>query len=196
MRRNQMRELSRMMRLSVPASLHEGFMESKPGDIIKINGNTCTVLSDLSKKMRSTTVTFKAVQGSRYSERFYTVTIKDVSTFEKLGTANAGDLSKMVDLMNGVVQKINEHVREKTNENMNLIKWSQPRYEWGVTCQNGEDAFAGDLVNVKFSNGVFKMRIKSIAGTNDTCQIMVVDPRKAPGSRGRGMDAKTILSKV
>jgi hypothetical protein len=191
-----MRELSRMMRLSVPASLHEGFMESKTGDIIKINGNTCTVLSDLSKKMRSTTVTFKAVQGSRYSERFYTVTIKDVSTFEKLGTANAEDLSKMVDLMNGVVQKINEHVREKTNENMNLIKWSQPRYKWGVTCQNGEDAFAGDLVNVKFSNGVFKMRIKSIAGTNDTCQIMVVDPRKAPGSRGRGMDAKTILSKA
>lgn len=34
------------------------------------------------------------------------------------------------------------------------------------------------------------------AGTNDTCQIMVVDPGKAPGSRGRGMDAKTILSKA
>jgi hypothetical protein len=196
MKTSEMRAMRRIMGITHPASMHGEFMQSKLGDIIKVNGNTYTVLSELSKKRRSTTVVFKAVPGLRYSERFCTVTIKDVSTFEKLGASNAEDLSKMVDLMNGVIQKIDKHVREKSNENLSLVQWHQSRYEWGVTCQNGEDAFSGDMVNVKFSNGVFKMRIKSVAGTNDTCQIMVVDPRKAPGSRGRGMDAKTILSKI
>lgn len=196
MRKNEFRSMSRALGISEPASFNDGLMKSKSGDIIKINGNIYTILSQPAKKMRSTTVTFKAVQGSKYSERFYTVTIKDINSFEKIGEVNSGELTKMVNLMNGVVQEISDHIRNKSNENMNLINWSQSRYEWGVKCQNGEEAFAGDLVNVKFSNGVFKMRIKSVAGTNDTCQIMVVDYRKGPGARGRGMDAKTILSKA
>ena len=102
-----------------------------------------------------------------------------------------GDM-KDVELANNVNTEINKSHAQRADKNYEKIAYDRTKYAFGVEMADGEKAFVGDTVYVKFSNGNFKGTIKQIAG-NQTGEVMIVFPGK---TKGRGIKPDNILRKA
>jgi hypothetical protein len=129
----------------------------------------------------------KLKKGDKKGRVIYTIQIKP----ENFKVIDKGD-QKDVDLANDVHTEIHQSHAAAADKNYEKIAYDQTKRAFGVEMVDGNKAFMGDSVIVKFSNGNFKGMIKQIAG-NQTGEVIIVFPGK---TKGRGIKPINILKKA
>lgn len=129
----------------------------------------------------------KLKDGDKKGRVIYTIQIKP----ENFRVIGKGD-SKDVDLANNVSMEIYQHNAKVADKNYEKIAYDHNKRQYGVEMMDGNKAFVGDSVMVKFANGTFKGLVKQVAGTK-TGEVMIVFPGK---TKGRGIKPNNILRKA
>jgi len=129
----------------------------------------------------------KLKAGDKKGRVIYTIQIKP-ENFKVIGKGDKKD----VDLANDLNTDIHLSHAKAASKNYEKIAYDRTKYQFGVEMMDGNKAFIGDSVMVKFSNGVFKGLIKQIAG-NQTGEVIIVFPGK---TKGRGIKPDNILRKA
>ena len=127
--------------------------------------------------------------------------LKQGSYIQVVGTCPKDKLNKIKAIYDKKWRDIETHnaqfVADKYKQNSPNVnfKSNSSRYNDGgfeVTMVDGNTAKVGDVVAVRFSNGVFNGTIKAVAGRQDG-QVTIVFRGK---TKGRGIDPKNILRKI
>lgn len=127
--------------------------------------------------------------------------LKQGSYMQVVGTIPSPKLLKVKEIYNKKWRDIEAHnaqfVADKYKQNSPNVnfKSNSPRYNDGgfeVTMVDGNTAKVGDVVAVRFLNGVFNGTIKAVAGRQDGQVTIVFRGR----TKGRGVDPKNILRKI
>lgn len=180
----------------------------KPGDVILFGGKQWIVLDKPGHSRRgdseSKAVKFKEKnqylrgQATKYATLFF----MNNKVYPVIGHTPASELLRIKSQVDGIQNDIHTKRKEAVaNLHQKLdINWDERRYE--LTLQNGDVVKAGDLVDVKFSNGHFDMIIGNDRGkvgnfspnSRRMGQIFVRSPRIA--KKARSIPYEIIMKKV
>lgn len=179
---------------------------AKPGDLVETRSGTYLVLSE--PKIGRSWNEYSVIHSSEIEKSLKnpkeisvaTWKVKQGSYLNVTGTVPKAKLLKLKEAYDKKHNEIETHnskfVADKYKENSPSVnfKSNSSRYNDGgfeVTMVDGNTAKVGDVVEVKFSNGLFDGTIKAVAGRKDGAVTI-----SFRGKKGRAIAPKNILRKI
>lgn len=182
--------------IGVQESLKEGMVgnrQLKDGDIISIPSHGNYAIVSINNYGRSI-MKFNVVHTSQVDKvldegkGISILSTRPGSTYDVIGKLDAKKVKSLQDIVNGIYQK----KAEKTTQNYSKIEFDPTRRGYYLNLANGEKAYVGDTVLVRFDNGNFKGIVKQTAGQKDG-KITVIFPGR---DKGRAVDPERIINVV
>lgn len=125
-----------------------------------------------------------------------TYKVKWNTSIDKSGTIPKEKVKKLFDIYLGKAAEIDKHnsdlERKQFDENSPNIVWDNEKGQYCVIMVDGNKAFRGDKVNIRFTNGIFTGTISTIAGRGDA-KVGILFPGR---QKSRTVSPKIIISKA
>jgi hypothetical protein len=165
----------------------------KKGNIVRFDGSGREVLALSDSSWARKGIAFLCIltkdlallkAGNPKGRSCATATVRN-GAFSITGKGSKKDVDLALDVREEIIT-INQDIKQK---NFDTHKYSMARRQYFVTLENGQEAFAGDKVMVKFKNGDFEGTIRQVGG-NKSGEIMIMFGRRP---RAKGISPKYIL---
>lgn len=173
--------------------------KAQPGDILQVGKYTLIMITPARQNMRSQPYTFTCIEYKNLdaalinpSKAIATMKVNTATDVTVKGKIKPAQLKVLLRGDAEVQQKKIE--KEQTNHEQK--SWDETIRDWVVTMKDGNKAKAGDEVVVSFSNGTFKMVIKSVGGGQKNAGISIIRPGQPMSAKARTVDAARILKKA